>query len=282
VANGRHVRARLVGALLLNSECGNYLYLQGVLFSPMFNKNITSAPQLMQSQDYTIIMKNDYGQMRYKGTGLKMNLNTTENLYIFIGQRQPEHALKYLALRTTNNSRVLHMTIRKNSDYMINISDLPYLSSLNNYNTVQRSTTRPTGSSVMQVNHDIVLGPSTGLRTNKQLNKHKTRRQIVERIYDMDDDSMVKTDNISESAIYGEISAIHGEISAIQDEISTERKKKTKTKTIDINKAQYNMRHMGEVALHRFLNHHNIKATGKFQNCVKCMMWKHKTSQLIK
>jgi hypothetical protein len=83
VANGRHVWARLVGDLLLKSECGNYLYLQGVLFSPMFNKNIISAPQLMQSQDYAIIMKNDYVQMRYNGTGLKMNLKTTENLYIF-------------------------------------------------------------------------------------------------------------------------------------------------------------------------------------------------------
>jgi hypothetical protein len=47
VANGRHVRAQLVGDLLLKSECVNYLYLQGVLFSPMFNKNIISAPQLM-------------------------------------------------------------------------------------------------------------------------------------------------------------------------------------------------------------------------------------------
>jgi hypothetical protein len=86
VANGIHVWARLVGDLLLKGECGNYLYLQGVLFSPAFNKNIISASQLMQSQDYTIIMKNNYVQMRYKGTGLKMNLKTTENLYIFIGQ----------------------------------------------------------------------------------------------------------------------------------------------------------------------------------------------------
>jgi autotransporter translocation and assembly factor TamB len=113
VANGRHVRARLAGDLLLKSECGNYLYLQGVLFSPTFNKNIISAPQLMRSQDYTIIMKNDYVQMRYRGTGIKMNLKTMENLYIFIGWRHPEHALKYLASRTMNNSRVLYKTIRK-------------------------------------------------------------------------------------------------------------------------------------------------------------------------
>jgi hypothetical protein len=69
------------------------------------------------------IMKNDYVQIVYRGTGLKMNINTTENLYIFIGRRQPEHALKYLALRTMSNSRVLHKTIRKNSCYMENIPD---------------------------------------------------------------------------------------------------------------------------------------------------------------
>jgi hypothetical protein len=59
--------------------------------------------------------------------------------------------------------------------------------------------------------------------------------------YDMDDDSTVKTDNISASAI-------HCQISAIQDEVFAERKKKTKTKTMDINKAHYNMGHMGEIA----------------------------------
>jgi hypothetical protein len=84
VANGRHVWACQVEDLLLNSDCGNYLYLQGVLYSLTFNKNIISAPQLMRSQDYTIIMKNNYVQMQYKGTGLKMKLKTTENLYIYI------------------------------------------------------------------------------------------------------------------------------------------------------------------------------------------------------
>jgi hypothetical protein len=85
---------------------------------------------------------------------------------------------------------------------------------------------------------------------------------------------MVKTENISASVIQDEISAIHGEISAIQDEISAERKKKMKTKTMDINKAHYNMGHMGEVALRQYLNHHNIKSTGKFQNFISCMKWK--------
>jgi hypothetical protein len=244
----------------------------------------------MRSQDYTIIMKNNYEQMRYKGTGLKMNLKTTENLYIFIGWQQPEHALKYLALRTTNNSRVLHKTIRKNSWYMENIPNLPYLSSSNIYSTVQqstkdyhstngtlvkRSTTRPTGSTVMQVNHGIILGPSTSSKTNKQINERKTQRQIVDTTYDMDDDSTVKMEYISASAICGEILAI-------QDEVSAERKKKTKTKTMEINEAHYNMGHMGEVALRQYLNHHNIKATGKFQNCVSCMKWKAQTNQLIK
>jgi hypothetical protein len=77
---------------------------------------------------------------------------------------------------------------------------------------------------------------------------------MVDTTYDMDEDSTVKTDNISTSAT-------HGEISAIQDEVSAERKKKTKIKTMDINEAHYNMGHMGEVDLCRYLNHNNIKAT---------------------
>jgi hypothetical protein len=80
----------------------------------------------------------------------------------------------------------------------------------------------------------------------------------------MDDDSMVKTGYISASAI-------QGEISAIQDDVSTEREK-----NVDINEAHYNMGNMGEVALRRYLNHHNIKATVKFQNCISCMKWKAK------
>jgi hypothetical protein len=69
VANGRHVHANLVGDLLLRSERGNYLYLQGVLYSPLFNKNIISAPQLLRSKDYTIIMKDNYVEMQNYGTG---------------------------------------------------------------------------------------------------------------------------------------------------------------------------------------------------------------------
>jgi hypothetical protein len=116
----------------------------------------------------------------------------------------------------------------------------------------------------MQVNHDTILGSSTGPRTNRQIDKCKTQRQMVDMTYDMDDDSTVKTGNISASAI-------HGEISAIQDEVSAEGKKKARVKTMDINEAHYNMGHMGEVALRRYLNYHNIKATGKFQNCISCM-----------
>jgi hypothetical protein len=44
----------------------------------------------------------------------------------------------------------------------------------------------------------------------------------------MDDDNTVKSGNISASAI-------HGEISAIQDEVSKQKKKKVKTKTMDVN-----------------------------------------------
>jgi hypothetical protein len=107
VANSKYVRSYLVGDILLWSECGNYLVLQGVLYNPAFNKNIISAPQLMKNQDYIIIMKDNYVELRYKGTSLKMHMKTSENLYIFIGKRQPEYAIKYLQLSTTEqNSRV--------------------------------------------------------------------------------------------------------------------------------------------------------------------------------
>jgi hypothetical protein len=46
VANGRHVQARLVGNLFLKSECGNYLYLQGVLFSPSLTRISPVHPRL--------------------------------------------------------------------------------------------------------------------------------------------------------------------------------------------------------------------------------------------
>jgi hypothetical protein len=90
---------------------------------------------------------------------------------------------------------------------MKNVPNLPYLPSSNNYCTIRQSaeayhrpnstlvkgsTTRPTGSTVMQVNHDIVLRPSTGPRTNRQINKRKTRTQIVDPTYHMDDDSTEK------------------------------------------------------------------------------------------
>jgi hypothetical protein len=51
---------------------------------------------------------------------------------------------------------------------------------------------------------------------------------------------------------------------------------------MDINEAHYNMGHMGEGALRRFLNCHNIKATGKFQNCVGCMKWEAQNKAVSK
>jgi hypothetical protein len=93
VANGKYVPLYLVGDILLQRECGNFLVLRGVLYSPEFNKNIISAPQLMKNQDYIIIMKDNYVELRYKGTSLKMHMKTSENLYIFIGKRQLEYAI---------------------------------------------------------------------------------------------------------------------------------------------------------------------------------------------
>jgi hypothetical protein len=44
----------------------------------------------MKNHDYIIIMKDNYVELRYKGTSLKMHMKTLENLYIFIGKQQQE------------------------------------------------------------------------------------------------------------------------------------------------------------------------------------------------
>jgi hypothetical protein len=77
-----------------------------------------------------------------------------------------------------------------------------------------------------------------------------------------DDDITVKHGNTSVPIIGEEFSARNKEI------------KNLKRKNMDINYAHYMMGHMGETALRAMLNHHNIKATGVFHNCVHCMKWK--------
>jgi hypothetical protein len=94
-----------------------------------------------------------------------------------------------------------------------------------------------------------------------------TKRQITNRYYNTQDDNTVKMGNISTPAIH--------------EDIYTGKEKEVRMKTMDINEAHYNMGHMGEIAL-RFLNHHNIQVTGKFQNCISCMKWKAQTSHLAK
>jgi hypothetical protein len=79
--------------------------------------------------------------------------------------------------------------------------------------------------------------------------------------------------NISAPVNQVNISANNGELSAT---------KKKKTKLIDINEAHYKMGHMGEVPLRKLLNHHNIKATGKFENCISCMKWKTQNKKVSK
>jgi transposase InsO family protein len=41
------------------------------------------------------------------------------------------------------------------------------------------------------------------------------------------------------------------------------------------------MGHMGKAALRKLLNHHNIKATGKFENCISCMKWKTQNKKKV-
>jgi hypothetical protein len=75
-------------------------------------------------------MKDNYVELRYKGTSLKMHMKTSGNLYIFIGKRQPEYAIKYLQLSTTkHNSRVSHNKLHKNTFYIPHKHNLPYLPS---------------------------------------------------------------------------------------------------------------------------------------------------------
>jgi hypothetical protein len=83
----------------------------------------------------------------------------------------------------------------------------------------------------------------------------------------IEEDNTAYLRNISAPKNQGDISANNGKLSAM---------KKKKTKTMDINE------HMGEVALRKLLNHHNIKATGKFENCISCMKWKAQNKRVSK
>jgi transposase InsO family protein len=53
-----------------------------------------------------------------------------------------------------------------------------------------------------------------------------------------------------------------------------DREKKIRGKYMDINEAHYRMGHLGETVLRSIINHHGIKATGTFKNCISCMKWR--------
>jgi hypothetical protein len=82
VANRRYISASLVVDVLLKCKCGSLLLLCGVLYSPMFNKNIISAPQLLQSKEYKITMLKSYVAINYQGKVLNMKFKSTANLYV--------------------------------------------------------------------------------------------------------------------------------------------------------------------------------------------------------
>jgi hypothetical protein len=134
--------------------------------------------------------------------------------------------------------------------------------------------------STISISDGPVLGSTRnkyGIRTTMRC-KSVTRRQIA----DTADDNTVKTGNILSPAIQEDISAIQVDVSAINEDISARKKKKDRVKMMDINEAHHNMGYMGEAALRRFLNHHNIKATGKFPNCVSCMKMKGQNEAVSK
>jgi hypothetical protein len=225
-------------------------------------------------------------------SGLKMK--PMENFYIFIGWRQLEYALKYLELSTTkNNSRVLHKNICRNTTFMNNNKTLPVLPQSSSYSTVQQVTMDGTnGTLVRKRSTGKSIGPvleskrkKYGVRNTKRGNS-VTQRLITDMVYD---DNTIKMGNISAPIIQEDISAMQEDISVIQEDVSAieenilaRKKKKVTVKIMDINEAHHNMGCIGEARLRNFLNHHNIKATGKFPNGISCMKWKGQNKAVSK
>jgi hypothetical protein len=213
----------------------------------------------------------------------------------------------------------LHNKLQKNTFYTTNVHNLPYLplsTTENNrtsglkYQKVHQITTT-VGSNTSTTKYKVVSNKllnngklittgrhstyisndhgtdNTASRSNKSTMNYKvvpnnllnngkgltTRRRAIYMANDRRIKNTVFQGNISAPINQGEISANQGEISAM---------KKKKTKTMDINEANYKMGHRGEVALRKLLNHHNIKATGKFENCVSCMKWKAQNKRVSK
>jgi hypothetical protein len=230
VANGKYLRSYLAGDILLWSECGNYLVLQEVLYSTAFNKNIISAPQLMKNQDFIITMKDNYVELQYKGTSLKMHMKTSENLYIFIGKRQPEYAIKYLQLSTTeHNSRVSHNTLHKNTFYIPNKHALPYLPSTIletdrtlglKYQKVHQATTTG-GSNTRTTKYKAVVRriPNNGQVSTRSTQSGYTRNNV-------ENDNTAYLGNISATANQGDISENQSEVSANNGKFSAVKKRR--------------------------------------------------------
>jgi hypothetical protein len=181
------------------------------------NKNIISAPQLMKNQDYIIIMKDNYVELRYKGTSLKMHMKTLENLYRFIGKRQPEYAIKYLQLSTTeHNSRVSHNTLQKNTFYIPNKHSLPYFPSTITetdrtlglkYQKVHQATTTG-GSNTRTTKYKAVLNR---IPNNGQVSTRSTRLGYARN--NVENDNTAYLGNISATANLGDSSKNQGGVS---------------------------------------------------------------------
>jgi hypothetical protein len=96
------------------------------------------------------------------------------------------------------------------------------------------------GSMIMQVHHEIALGPSTRPRTYKQINEHKTQRHIVDKTYDMDDDSTVKWIIFQHPQFRMKFPQFMEKFPQFKMKFP-QKGRKAKTKTVDINEAHYNM-----------------------------------------
>jgi len=291
VANGKQVQVKQAGDVLLRSVCGSYLFLKGVLYSPCFQKNIISAPLLVNKQDYIVIISKDTAQVRYEDTCLEMQYKATANLYFLKGERLPSIYFEYLELNHKDkNSRVLSNNLGLHVN-LLNKKREPCSqtkSSSNGQKTVK------TANTVEKIGMDEKpQNPSINyeIRSSNYWNSNVRVPNDITTLYNKNTNDGYG--NIMRESHVNEISYNAGprQVESLnivprhQNDDITVRTSNVKTprqKVIDINDAHHMMGHMGEKALRNYLNHHNIKVTGNLMNCPSCMIWKAKNKAVNK
>jgi hypothetical protein len=97
VAQGTLVAARRRGYLLVQSECGGVMLLQGVLVIPTFSKNIISGSRLIHGTGYTAVVINDTRAEVVNNENKKLNMkfNVPGRLWYLEGTRQQANKRKF-------------------------------------------------------------------------------------------------------------------------------------------------------------------------------------------